>query len=77
MKKGYNLESWSESIIIEFLAGLLSTSNCTMLENLPGLCPLKCSIHLSRDMRFQTIGLCDQLRLRSACAYAQSDQSLC
>ena len=28
-------------------------------------------------MRFQQCGVCDQLSLRSACAYAQSDQSLC
>ena len=26
---------------------------------------------------FQQCGLCDQQSLRSACAYAQSDQSLC
>ena len=28
-------------------------------------------------MRFQQCGMCDQQRLRPACAYAQSDQSLC
>ena len=28
-------------------------------------------------MRFPTTGMCDQQILRSACAYAQSDQSLC
>ena len=28
-------------------------------------------------MRFPTCGMCDQKSLRSACAYAQSDQSLC
>ena len=28
-------------------------------------------------MRFQQYGMCDQQSLRSACAYAQSDQSLC
>ena len=28
-------------------------------------------------MRFQQCGKCDQQRLRSACVYAQSDQSLC
>ena len=53
MKKGYNLDSWSESSItcnIEFLAGLLAISNFTMLENLPGLCPLECSLYLYRDM---------------------------
>ena len=33
--------------------------------------------HMSRDMRFPTSGLCDQQSLRSACAYAQSEQSLC
>ena len=32
---------------------------------------------LSRDMRFQQRGMYDQQRLRPACAYAQSDQSLC
>ena len=26
---------------------------------------------------FQQCGICDQQRLRPACAYAQSDQSLC
>ena len=26
---------------------------------------------------FQQCGMCDQQRLRPACAYAQSDQSLC
>ena len=26
---------------------------------------------------FQQFGMCDQQSLRSACAYAQSDQSLC
>ena len=30
---------------------------------------------MTRD--FQQCGVCDQQRLRSACAYAQSDQSLC
>ena len=33
--------------------------------------------HLSRDTRFLTCGMCDQRSLRSACANAQSDQSLC
>ena len=28
-------------------------------------------------MRFQQCGMCDQHSLRSACTYAQSDQSLC
>ena len=34
---------------------------------------------MSRDMRFPTMwyARCDQQSLRSACAYAQSDQSLC
>ena len=30
---------------------------------------------MTRD--FQECGMCDQQRLRPACAYAQSDQSLC
>ena len=29
------------------------------------------------DMGFQQCGMCDQQRLRPACTYAQSDQSLC
>ena len=35
---------------------------------------------MSRDMRFEDVvqcGVCDQQSLRSACAYRQSDQSLC
>ena len=28
-------------------------------------------------MRFQQCGVCDQQRLRPACTYTQSDQSLC
>ena len=32
---------------------------------------------LSQRKRFQQCGMCDQQSLRSACAYAQSDQSLC
>ena len=32
---------------------------------------------LSHDMRFPTMWYCDQQRLRPACAYAQTDQSLC
>ena len=28
-------------------------------------------------MDFQQCGMCDQQSLRSACAYAQSDQSIC
>ena len=32
---------------------------------------------MSRDMRFPQCGMSDQQRLRPACAYAQSDQSLC
>ena len=32
-------------------------------------------IHSTTCMRFQT--MCDQQMLRSACAYAQSDQSIC
>ena len=40
---------------------------------------LECFFKVSRDMRFITIFccMCDQQRLRSPCAYAQSDQSLC
>ena len=33
------------------------------------------SVESSRDL--QQCGMCDQQRLRPACAYAQSDQSLC
>ena len=34
--------------------------------------------HMSHDMRFPTkCGMCDQQSLISACAYPQSDQSLC
>ena len=33
--------------------------------------------HLSRSMRFQQCAMCDQKRLRPACAYAQSYQNLC
>ena len=40
-------------------------------------CSVLIFIHLSRDMRFQKCGMCDQQSLRSACAYAQSDPSLC
>ena len=32
---------------------------------------------LSLNMRYQQCGICDQQRLRPACAYEQSDQSLC
>ena len=36
--------------------------------------------HINRDMRFQTMfphcGVCDQQRLRPACAWTRSDQSL-
>ena len=32
---------------------------------------------MSRGMGFQQCGMCGQQSLRSACAYAQSDQSLC
>ena len=35
------------------------------------------TIIMSQCMRFPTYGMCDQQSLRSACAYAQSDQSLC
>ena len=35
------------------------------------------SANISQGMRFQQYGMCDQQSLRSACAYAQSDQSLC
>ena len=31
----------------------------------------------SSDQQIQQCGMCDQQNLRSACAYAQSDQSLC
>ena len=34
-------------------------------------------LKLRRDMRFPTICMCHQQSLRSACAYAQSDQRLC
>ena len=34
-------------------------------------------ILMSHSMRLQQCGICDQQSLRSACAYAQSDQSLC
>ena len=33
--------------------------------------------YLSYDMRFTTCGMCDQQRLRPACAYAQSDPGHC
>ena len=32
---------------------------------------------MSRHMRFQQCGMCDQQRLRPACAYVQTDQSFC
>ena len=32
---------------------------------------------MTRDMRFPTMCVCEQQSLRSACAYAQSDQSNC
>ena len=36
------------------------------------------TVHLSRDIGdFQQCGMCDQQSFRLACAYAQSDQSLC
>ena len=35
------------------------------------------SKYMSQSMRFPTCGMCDKQSLRSACAYAQSDQSLC
>ena len=35
------------------------------------------NIRLIARSSFQQCGMCDQQRLRSACAYAQSDQSLC
>ena len=39
---------------------------------------IKSKVQMSRDMiYFQQCGMCDQQRLRSACAYTQSDQSLC
>ena len=38
---------------------------------------LFCLQYMSRDIDFQQCGMCDQQRLRSACAYAQADQSLC
>ena len=43
------------------------------------VCPNKIwyAQYMSPDMRFQQCGMCDQQSLRSACAYAQSDQSLC
>ena len=34
-------------------------------------------MYVSRNMRFPTMWYCDQQSLRSACPYAQSDQSLC
>ena len=33
--------------------------------------------NMSCGTRFPTSGMCDQQSLRSACAYAQSDQSFC
>ena len=33
--------------------------------------------YMSHGMRFQQCSICDQQSLRSACAYAQSGQSLC
>ena len=33
--------------------------------------------NMSLDMRFQQCDMCDQQKLRSACVYAQFDQSLC
>ena len=47
-----------------------------MLEEIC-LAEKECTLHLSRDMRFQQCGMWDQQSLRSACTYAQSDQSLC
>ena len=32
---------------------------------------------MSQSRDFQQFGMCDQQRLRPACAYAQTDQSLC
>ena len=36
-----------------------------------------CSLKWASLWDFQQCGMCDQQRLRPACAYAQSDQSLC
>ena len=38
---------------------------------------LKHSLIWANAWYFQQYGMCDQQNLRSACAYAQSDQSLC
>ena len=37
----------------------------------------RCPLHNASAWDFQQCGMCNQQRLRPACAYAQSDQSLC
>ena len=64
-KKFYNLGAWQE------LRQLSPLNN--------GKCMFKNWLHKiwATTWDFQQCGMCDQQRLRPACAYAQSDQSLC
>ena len=63
-------------------------SNLLTFVSLKGAAKALLSLHLSKfhivenhiwavTLDFQQCGMCDKQRLRPACAYAQSDQSLC
>ena len=51
--------------------------NETNIEQMFKLMHKKIIIICASARDFQQCGMCDQQRLRSACTYAQSDQSLC
>ena len=72
----FALSIWSRLDIIDYM----EIESC---ENLSfGICKLckgrpDCVHKWASAWDFQQCGMCDQQRLRSACAYVQSDQSLC
>ena len=56
-------------------SGLILVEYC--LQRLTTLNRQQKSPQMSRGMGFTAVRYCDQQSIRSACAYAQSDQNLC
>ena len=85
----YNLSLRSGFIFVCLKTGLTVTKNLNLLRPVVHTClfaytyryapvSLKSTnILWASAWDFQQCGMCDQQSLRSACAYAQSDQSLC
>ena len=64
-------------IFVTKLIGMIRIRRSVCHSRWKNLSMYKLLLHFTTTWDFQQCGMCDQQSLRSACAYAQSDQSLC